>query len=105
MVRPFSSTPELAITKSLNIQGPGASQLTVGYLPATTNINPRIFQVAPNVNVALSGLTLSDGGGTALGIAAIGAHTPSPWDGYGGAILNFGGLTVSGCTLVRQLPP
>jgi predicted outer membrane repeat protein len=52
--------------------------------------------------VAISGLTLEGGGGLAYGINP-GVNTgssPQPYDSDGGAILNLGTLTVSGCTLI-----
>jgi hypothetical protein len=87
---------QLVISKSLTIQGPGAGQLAVsggGYLGS------RVFEVAANTNVALSGLTIRDGAGRANPILANSSNDPQPWDGYGGGVLNFGTLTVSGCTL------
>jgi hypothetical protein len=82
---------ELDITKNLTIQGPGADQLTI-----IGGGNSRVFEVAPNTTVTLSGLTISNG----LGVAANHFVNPNnPLDGYGGGILNQGTLTVSGCTL------
>src|SRR5262245_45984169 len=88
---------ELAITKNLTIQGPGASQLTIsGYHGYARRNNPplpaRVFDVAQNATFTLSGLTISHGDVES-------ASSGSPWDGYGGGILNHGTLTVSGCTL------
>src|SRR5262249_25177569 len=71
------TTGVLDINKSLTIQGPGASQLTV-----SGNHSSTVFQVEPITQVTLSGLTISNGSG--------------------GGILNSGygaTLTVSGCTL------
>jgi len=88
---------ELVITtKNLTIKGPGADQLTVttdyfsdsgpyGYY------GERLFEVAAGSAATISGLTLTNGTGRAIGYA------PSANDGEGGAILNFGKLTVSGC--------
>ena len=50
--------------------------------------------------VAISGLTLTGGGGTRDGYDV----TSDPHDGYGGAILNFGNLTISNCTLGGNTP-
>jgi hypothetical protein len=98
------SSGQLSINKNLNIQSPGAGLLAIR--PAThANVisYPRIFDVAANVTLNLSGLTLENGGGTALGnYFGTGDHIPSAWDGYGGAILNFGALTVSGCNLLNN---
>jgi hypothetical protein len=90
---------ELVISKSLTIEGD--SKVTIESQPWAdgafdTQYGSRIFEVdGAGTTVALSGLTLTGGGGTRLGGGFIG----SPNDGYGGAILNFGKLTVSGCTL------
>jgi hypothetical protein len=84
---------QLDLTKNLTIQGPGAGQLTISggiYGDPYT----RVFEVAPNTTVSLSGLTIS--GGT--GYASVRSHFAT-WDGYGGAILNLGTLTVSTCTI------
>jgi uncharacterized protein (TIGR03118 family) len=72
---------ELAITKSLDIEGPGADQLTI-----SGNNASRIFDISgSSTDVEISGLTLADGlanGTTALG--PLGNVT------MGGAILNTG---------------
>ena len=81
---------ELNIRTSLTIQGPGAGQLTIdggGY--------SRVFEMAANTNVTVSGLTISGGGGE----ADPSNFDPALWDGTGGGILNFGTLTLSGCVL------
>jgi len=100
---------QLLITKSLNIQGPGAGLLAIRPFGVAGEVLPRIFQVGVNPaggqeTVTVSGLTLEDGGGTAFGYEPIyggSAEDPPPsWDGMGGAILNYGTLTVSGCALV-----
>jgi hypothetical protein len=80
---------ELVINKSLTIQGPGASQLTVN-----GNQRSRIFEVDGTNSVSLSGLTLIDGFGVAGGKAK---------SGEGGAILNFATLTVNDCTISNNL--
>jgi predicted outer membrane repeat protein len=77
---------ELAINKSLTIQGPGAGQLAISGGNAM-----RVFDVSgANTNVTLSGLTITGGNGR--------------WtddSGDGGGILNTNGstLTLSGCTV------
>jgi predicted outer membrane repeat protein len=76
---------QLEISKSLTIQGLGASQLTV-----SGDSLSRVFQVDPKVTVTLSGMTISNGYAGALA----GLNT---YDG--GGILNLGTLTVSSCTL------
>jgi hypothetical protein len=52
--------------------------------------------VDTGTTVAISGLTIDGGGGTRYGDGGI---PGTPNDGYGGAILNFGTLTLSGCNL------
>jgi hypothetical protein len=77
---------ELVINKSLTIQGPGADQLAI-----SGGNTSRVFEVdAPNANVFLSGLTITQGNGH-------GAHASG--EGGGIANLNSSTLTVSGCTL------
>ena len=92
---------ELLINKSLTIQGPGWSILTITsprWLDRGGNAHngSRIFEVdGGGTTVAISGLTLTRGGGTRYGNGVSGY----PNDGYGGAILNFGSLTLSNCKL------
>ena len=87
---------ELVISKSLTIKGQGETITSQKWVDASlTNHNgSRIFEVdGAGTTVAISGLTLRNGGGI---------HVPGQgwaYDGDGGAILNFGTLTVSGCTL------
>jgi hypothetical protein len=85
----FGGPSELVIDKSLDIEGPGASNLAMngGY-------GSRVFRVTAGVQVTLSGLTIEYGNGTT------GAFDPAVDDGRGGSILNYGTLTVTGC-LVR----
>ncbi|HQU43447.1 MAG TPA: choice-of-anchor Q domain-containing protein, partial [Pirellulales bacterium] len=91
----FGSTPqtidlaqgELPITSSLTIAGPGSGELTIN-----GGGNSRIFDVndgtgADDLNVAIDGLTLTDGNGT--------GSTVSP-DGQGGAIYNAENLSLAG---------
>src|SRR5262249_12783301 len=89
------SGTQLAIYKSLNIEGPGAGQLTIsGY-------GTRVFLVSSEseaVQVSISGLTLRDGQGVSS--RGVGLWYPSE----GGAVLNEGigagaTLTISNCTL------
>jgi hypothetical protein len=81
---------ELDITKNLTIQGPGAGLLTIS---SNSNLysyyhNSRVFEVAPNTTVTLSGLTISNGDAQTGSLAY-----------FGGDILNQGTLTLSGCTV------
>jgi hypothetical protein len=67
-------TSELAIGKSLDIEGPGADQLAV-----SSNHASRIFNISGGVTVTLAGLTITEGSAT-----------------QGGGIENAGGnLTVA----------
>ena len=82
------SSGELLINKSLNIQGPGAGELTISVDPASPS---RVFEIARTTskNVTLSGLTISHGSATGSTTGTI----------QGGGIYNHGALTVSNCTL------
>ena len=71
---------ELTIAKSLDIDGPGAGQLTVSGGGAS-----RVFDIASGADVTLSGLTIANG-------VAV----------QGGGIDNFGTLTVDRCTLLNN---
>src|SRR5262249_62284660 len=74
---------ELLIKHNLTVSGPGADVLTISGSKLS-----RVFDVAKNETVTLSGLTIIEG-------SAAGTGTP----GHGGAIENSGTLTVNGCTL------
>jgi hypothetical protein len=78
---------ELDITKNLTIQGPGAGQLTI-----SGDNNFRVFEIAPNTTVNLSGLTITKG------VAFSSTDTASTL-GLGGGIRNQGSLTITGCTV------
>jgi hypothetical protein len=69
---------QLVIDRSLTIQGPGAANLAI-----SGEGGDRVFDVAAGAQVTLSGLTIENG------------HAGS--GGYGGSILNYGTLTVTGC--------
>jgi hypothetical protein len=71
---------ELYVNTPITISGPCAAQLTISGGNAS-----RIFEVASNNQVMLSGLTISNGNAGS--------------GGPGGGILNNGNLTVSHCTL------
>ena len=87
---------ELDLTKNLTIQGPGASQLTIrsNYTSSTTHAS-RVFEVAPNTTVTLSGMTITNGDGVSV-------ESFSSWVNYGGAILNHGTLTITCSTLTNN---
>src|SRR5262245_16011417 len=72
---------ELAITKNLDVEGPGANQLTV-----SGNGASRVFDVSGGVTVTIAGLTITDG--LANGSSPVLASA-------GGGILNFGSLTLA----------
>ena len=72
---------ELAINESLDIEGPGANQLTV-----SGNHASRVFDISGGVTVTIAGMTMIDG--LANGSSPVVAST-------GGGILNFGSLTLS----------
>ncbi len=79
---------ELAITDSLTIDGPGATNLTI-----SGNNQSRIFDVndgsnTTNINVEIDGLTLT--GGNAPGTSV---------DGAGGAIFSLESLTLKNSTI------
>lgn len=79
---------EIIIDKDLDIEGPGANKLAI-----SGNGGSRVFEVAPTAHVTISGLTIKGGDGT------YGGTEPDPNDGKGGGILNWGALTLSGCTV------
>src|SRR5262245_37736536 len=72
---------ELAITRDLDIEGPGANQLTV-----SGNHASRVFDISGGVTVTIAGMTMTDG--LANGSSPVLAGT-------GGGILNFGSLTLA----------
>src|SRR5262245_12897821 len=72
---------ELTITRSLDIEGPGANRLTV-----SGNGASRVFDVSGGVTVTIAGMTITDG--LANGSSPVIAST-------GGGILNFGTLTLA----------
>ena len=91
----YVTNGELVINKNLTIKGPGAGALTIEAY-AGGGRTSRIFEVdGAGTTVSLSGLTFDNGGGT----FSINSFYDQPYDGYGGAVLNFGTLTVSNCTL------
>src|SRR5262249_40692065 len=82
---------ELAITNSLDIEGPGAAQITV-----SGNNSSRVFDIRPGVNVTLAGLTISNGQVKA-------SSSSSDVSVFGGGIYNAGTLTLSNCTVSNNL--
>jgi hypothetical protein len=87
------SNPSPKLTKTIQIEGPGDSQLAVSGGGAS-----RVFGVGPHSQLILSGLTITGGN-------AHGRSSPSTGDlSDGGGIYNAGTLTVSGCTLSGNSP-
>lgn len=74
-------SPLPLLQSTISISGAGSNQLTVR---RGNNATFRVFSVAANASAKLSGLTLSNGGGALE---------------TGGAIMNSGTLSLSGCTL------
>ena len=75
------TTGELEISKNLNIQGPGANNLTVSGDDAS-----RVFEIMGSVNVGISGLTVAHG-------FVSGNTTPDfgfTYVGGGGILVDFG---------------
>ena len=82
------SQGELLLKKNLTIEGQASQPETI-----SGNNGSRVFEAAANHQVTLTNLTLIDGNGLAN-------PTDSSTYAYsGGAILNFGTLTVNNCTL------
>jgi hypothetical protein len=91
----------LDINKSLDIEGLGAKNLAIsGGNQGSTTGYWRVFEVDPvdvfgqRVQVTLSGMTIENGHAVPGNVAWGGLDY-----GQGGGILNYGTLTVSGCTL------
>jgi hypothetical protein len=101
----------LAITKDVTIAGPGT-----GLIRVSGNNLFQIFNIAPGINVTISGLTIADGtslSGDGDGIYNGGTLTvddcilsnnssgtfPNFNSGRGGGIYNAGMLTITGSTL------
>jgi hypothetical protein len=79
---------ELAISKSLDIKGLGPDQLTI-----SGNNASRIFDISAGATLTLAGMTMANG--LANGSAAVVASS-------GGAILDFGTLTLSNDVLFNN---
>jgi hypothetical protein len=73
---------ELAINKSLDIEGPGAGLLTI-----SGNDTYRVFDIAQGLTVTIAGLTITHG--------QAGSNTRGGSGSGGGGILNAGVLTVA----------
>jgi hypothetical protein len=102
---------ELAVTKSLDIEGPGAKNLAI-----SSNAASRVFDISSGVTVTLAGLTITDGladhgGGILNGANAkltLSHDTLSQDQAVGGlgggAIFNDAGagLSVTDCSLTNN---
>ncbi|HRI13656.1 MAG TPA: choice-of-anchor Q domain-containing protein [Verrucomicrobiota bacterium] len=78
---------ELLLSKNVTLAGPGADRLDV-----SGNAASRVFNVASNATVNLSGLTLRNG-------RAPDGATAGARGGNGGAIYNAGILTITACAI------
>jgi hypothetical protein len=83
---------ELVVSKSVSILGPGPASLAVnGNWPVTTN---RVFHILPDLNVVIAGLTVTNGHLT---------PNSNPSDFGGGIFNDHAELTVSNCTVIRNV--
>jgi hypothetical protein len=82
---------ELAITKNLDIEGSGASKLTV-----SGHNTSRVFDITPGASITLAGLTLANGQAKA-------SSNSGDVFVFGGGIYNAGTLTLSHCTVSDSL--
>src|SRR5262249_13990402 len=107
------TTGEIAIAKTLTIDGPGAASLTI-----SGNNASRIFNIASGGNLTVSGLTVANGSVTGAGFvgnitntggaiynAGMLMATNCTFSGnnatvYGGAIQNFGPASFTGCSFI-----
>ncbi len=104
---------QLLLTKNLTIQGPGTAQLAISGNAGSPPIrrgntliptSSRVFEIAPNATVTLTGLTITKGYGSGMlnqgTLTVTGCTISAGSSGAGGGISNRGGtLTVSGCTV------
>jgi CSLREA domain-containing protein len=84
------TTGELAVSKNMTINGPGAAALTI-----SGNNTSRVFNVAVGKTVIISGMTLTSGKVT----GANGAAGSAGVDAKGGGVFNAGTLTLSNVIL------
>ncbi len=110
------TTGQLTINKGLQIEGPGANLLSVQRSSAAVTPNFRIFNIAGNLQVAISGLTIANGvvqGGVGGGIlnpsgslllnrvVIFGNYS----DQGGGGLANNGVATISHSTISVNTAP
>jgi CSLREA domain-containing protein len=122
------TSDELLINKNLTVNGPGASGLTVQRSTAQNTPDFRIFDIAANTTVTISGLTITAGSapqngannaGTATGNTGGGIFNASTLTiadsvvtnnqtslsqgmGYGGGIFNNGSLTITNSAITNN---
>jgi len=80
----FPLASQIVLDKDVVIQGPGTEELTI-----TGNDDSRLFKVAPDTSVEISGVRLTNG--------LVNGGLPG-----GGAIVNEGDLTLLDCTLANN---
>jgi hypothetical protein len=83
---------QLVINKSLTIQGLGAQNLTI-----SGGEHGRVFEVYGNVQVTLTGMTITGGDGYESNDGRFWQYATD-----GGAILNFATLTLQSCTVFNN---
>ncbi len=107
---------ELLINKDLTINGPGADLLTVQRSSASGTAASRIFEIAANRNVTISGLTISNGkvnnaagggilnaGTLTLNNLAVSGNTADLSGNGAGIYNNFGTLSINNSTISGNL--
>ena len=114
VVSPITLTSgELAISKNLTIQGPGANLLTV-----SGNNASRVFNIQSGT-VAISNLTIANGKATSgnngggvlnsgtltLTNSIVNGNNAAPLVGSGGGLYNSGTLTLNGSTVTNNTAP
>lgn len=110
LVGPIKLTSgELAITKPVTINGPGAALLTIDATHASRIFNVDDFNPGTSIAVAISGLTLINGNGSSSDGGAIrnvealtmtnATLSGNSTGNVGGGIFNFGTLTLTSSTV------
>jgi len=89
---------QLLITNDLNILGPGATNLAV-----SGNNTNRVFEIASNTAVRISGLTISNGRiSGSKGTDSTNGPAGDGGRGLGGGILNAGTLALNQCVMMKN---
>lgn len=86
---------ELLITNDLTIVGPDAAKLVIN-----GNNSNRVFEIASNATVSISGLSVT--GGHAPDKPSYTYSYPPPAAGGGGAIYNAGSLSLVSCNIISN---